>query len=57
MEDYLIRNKGVFPVPVFEDISWDNTFKKDPRDFPEAGFLKFQKNAKSIFNRDNSTLC
>ncbi|KAJ1384320.1 hypothetical protein SESBI_42667 [Sesbania bispinosa] len=36
MEDYLLRNKGVFPVPVFEATSWDNTFEKDPGDFPKA---------------------
>ncbi|KAJ1402472.1 hypothetical protein SESBI_28008 [Sesbania bispinosa] len=50
-------NKSVFPVPVFKAVSWDNTFEKDPGDFPEAGVLTFQKNAKSIFNKGSSTLC
>ncbi|KAJ1386810.1 hypothetical protein SESBI_40501 [Sesbania bispinosa] len=57
MEDYLLGNKGVFPVPVFETARWDNTFEKDPGDFPEARVLTFQKNAKSISSKDNSTLC
>ncbi|KAJ1376188.1 putative serine/threonine-protein kinase [Sesbania bispinosa] len=57
MEDYLLRNKGVFLVPVFKVASWENTFEKDIGDFPEAEVLTFKKNAKSIFNRDNSTLC
>ncbi|KAJ1440946.1 hypothetical protein SESBI_01621 [Sesbania bispinosa] len=57
MEDYLLKNKDVFPVFVFEAASWDNTFKKDPGDFPEAGVLTLKKNAKSIFSKDNSTLC
>ncbi|KAJ1389281.1 protein argonaute 5 isoform X3 [Sesbania bispinosa] len=57
MEDYLLRNKGVFHVPVFKAASWDHTFKKDPGDCPEAGFFMFQMNVKSIFSWDNSTLC
>ncbi|KAJ1388665.1 hypothetical protein SESBI_38932 [Sesbania bispinosa] len=57
MEDYLLRNKGVFYVSVFEAASWDNTFEKDPGDFLEARVLTYQKNTKSIFSRDNSTWC
>ncbi|KAJ1425753.1 hypothetical protein SESBI_10831 [Sesbania bispinosa] len=57
IEDYLLRNKGVFLVPVFKATSWDNTYEKDPRDCPEAKVLTFQKNKKSIFSKDNSTLC
>ncbi|KAJ1393442.1 hypothetical protein SESBI_34976 [Sesbania bispinosa] len=57
MEDYLLRNKGVFSVPMFEAAIWDNTFEKDPGDCPEAKVLTFEKNTKLIFSRDNSTLC
>ncbi|KAJ1423123.1 hypothetical protein SESBI_12563 [Sesbania bispinosa] len=57
MEDYLLRNKGVFPVPVFEAASWDNTLEKDLVDCPDSEVLMFQKNTKSIFSRDNSTFC
>ncbi|KAJ1389280.1 argonaute 5 [Sesbania bispinosa] len=57
MEDYLLRNIGVFPVPVFEATRWDNTFEKDPGDFLGNEVLTFQNNAKSIFSRENSTLC
>ncbi|KAJ1428300.1 hypothetical protein SESBI_09031 [Sesbania bispinosa] len=57
MEDYLLRNKDVFPIHVFETANWDNTFEKDLGDCPEAGVLTFQKNTKSIFGKDNSTLC
>ncbi|KAJ1389787.1 hypothetical protein SESBI_37984 [Sesbania bispinosa] len=47
MEDYLLRNKGVFHhVHAFKAISWDNTFEKDPGDCPRAEVLTFQKNAK-----------
>ncbi|KAJ1391396.1 hypothetical protein SESBI_36637 [Sesbania bispinosa] len=47
MEDYLLKNKGVFPVSVFEAASWDNTFKKDPGDCQQAEVLTFQKIAKN----------
>ncbi|KAJ1433883.1 hypothetical protein SESBI_05723 [Sesbania bispinosa] len=57
MKDYLLRNQGVSPVLVFKAASWDNTFEKDPGDCPDTEVLTFQKNAKSIFSRDNSTLC
>ncbi|KAJ1401882.1 hypothetical protein SESBI_28406, partial [Sesbania bispinosa] len=30
---------------------------KNPGRYPEAGVLTFQKNAKSIFSKDNATLC
>ncbi|KAJ1433977.1 hypothetical protein SESBI_05825 [Sesbania bispinosa] len=36
MEDYLLRNKGVFPVTAFKATSWDITFGKDPGDCPGA---------------------
>ncbi|KAJ1406132.1 hypothetical protein SESBI_25301 [Sesbania bispinosa] len=39
MEDYLLRNKGEFLVPVFKAAIWDNTFEKDPGDCPEASSL------------------
>ncbi|KAJ1397470.1 hypothetical protein SESBI_31803 [Sesbania bispinosa] len=57
MEYYLLRNKGVFPVPAFKATNWDNTFEKDPGDCQEAKVLTFSKNAKSIFSKDKSTLC
>ncbi|KAJ1438417.1 TIGR01777 family protein [Sesbania bispinosa] len=37
--------------------SWDNIFEKDYRVWPEARGLTFWKNAKSIFSKDNTTLC
>ncbi|KAJ1393441.1 hypothetical protein SESBI_34975 [Sesbania bispinosa] len=57
MEDYLLRNKGVFSVPMFEAAIWDNTFEKDPGDCTEAKVLTFEKNIKLIFSKDNSMLC
>ncbi|KAJ1403273.1 hypothetical protein SESBI_27421 [Sesbania bispinosa] len=57
MEDYLLRKKGLFHVPMFKATSRDNTFEKDPEDCPKVEVLTFQKNAKSIFSRDNFTLC
>ncbi|KAJ1413421.1 hypothetical protein SESBI_19686 [Sesbania bispinosa] len=57
MEDYLLKNKGVFLVAAFKATSWDNTFEKDHGDCPGAEVLMFPKNAKLIFSKDKSTLC
>ncbi|KAJ1400099.1 T9SS C-terminal target domain-containing protein [Sesbania bispinosa] len=57
MEDYLLRNQELFPVPMFKSVRWNITWVKDPGGYPEAEVLTFQKNAKSIFSKDNSTLC
>ncbi|KAJ1409040.1 hypothetical protein SESBI_23062 [Sesbania bispinosa] len=57
MEDYLLRNNGVFLVPMSEAATWNNTLEKDAGDFPDVEVLTFEKNAKSIFSKDNSTSC
>ncbi|KAJ1392289.1 hypothetical protein SESBI_35933 [Sesbania bispinosa] len=36
MEDYLLRNKGLFHVPMSKAARWDNTLEKDLGDCPDA---------------------
>ncbi|KAJ1392059.1 hypothetical protein SESBI_36130 [Sesbania bispinosa] len=57
MEDYLCRNDEISLAPVFKSVHWDITLVKDHGGYPESEVLTFQKDAKSIFNKDNATLC
>ncbi|KAJ1393276.1 DUF11 domain-containing protein [Sesbania bispinosa] len=56
MEDYLCRNDEISPAPGFKYVHWDITLVKDPGGYLEAEVLTFQKDAKSIFSKDNATL-
>ncbi|KAJ1395849.1 purine nucleoside phosphorylase [Sesbania bispinosa] len=57
MEDYLRKNLEIFLAPVFKSVHWDITCVKEPGGCPEVEALTFQKDTKSIFSKDNATLC
>ncbi|KAJ1395711.1 Transposon Ty3-I Gag-Pol polyprotein [Sesbania bispinosa] len=57
MENYLCRNNEIPPKPVFKFVHWDITWAKDLGGYPKGEVLMFKKDAKSIFSKDNATLC